>query len=298
MSLERTGRAHNEDTELFYVASGNSADPSVMFINGLGSQLINFLPGWVEKFCSAGFYVVRMDNRDVGMSSKTNGEPPTMEALIESWSGDRSVTDVEAQYDLSDMAMDCVAVMNELGLQQTHVWGMSMGGMIAQTLAINHPDRLASMTSVMSTTGEPGVGRSTSQSAAQLLTEGADREEVVSNAVAARKLHGGSLYDEGWARALEEAAYDRCYHPDGKIWQLLAIMASGSRAELLPKVTVPSMVVHGRLDPLVQLDGGISTAGLIPGAELVIHDEMGHDTPEPLWGRYLADFQRLVGTTQ
>ena len=112
MPSERTGRARNENTELFYIASGNSADPPVMFINGLGSQLINFLPGWVEKFCSAGFYVVRMDNRDVGLSSKTDGEPPTMEALIESWSGDRSVTGIEAPYDLSDMAMDCVAVMN------------------------------------------------------------------------------------------------------------------------------------------------------------------------------------------
>ena len=121
MHSERTGRARNEDTELFYIASGNSADPPVMFINGLGSQLINFLPGWVEKFCSAGFYVVRMDNRDVGLSSKTDGEPPTMEALIESWSGDRSVTGIEAPYDLSDMAMDCVAVMNELGLRRTHV---------------------------------------------------------------------------------------------------------------------------------------------------------------------------------
>ena len=113
-----------------------------------------------------------MDNRDVGLSSKTDEEPPTMEALIESWSGDRSATGIEAPYDLSDMAMDCVAVMNELGLKQTHVWGMSMGGMIAQTLAINHPDRLTSVTSVMSTTGEPGVGRSTSQ-----LLRSSDRKE-------------------------------------------------------------------------------------------------------------------------
>ena len=298
MLSERTGRARNGDTELFYAASGNRTDPSVMFINGLGSQLINFLPGWVERFCAAGFYVVRMDNRDVGMSSKTSGQPPTMEALIDSWSRDRRLSDIEPPYDLSDMAMDCIAVMNELDLQQTHVWGMSMGGMIAQTLAINHPDRLQSMTSVMSTTGEPDVGRSTPESAAQLLTEGVGREEAINKAIAARKLHSGALYDENWARSLEEAAYDRCYHPDGKIWQLLAIIASGSRAELLPTVTVPTMVVHGRYDPLVQLDGGISTAGLIPGAELIIHDEMGHDTPEPLWGRYLEDFQRLVSRTK
>jgi len=298
MPAEQTGVAGNKETDLYFVASGKSSDPPVMFINGLGSQLINFLPAWVDKFCAAGFYVVRMDNRDVGLSSKTSGDAPTMEALVASWSGDRSITDINAPYDLSDMAMDCVAVMDELGIEQTHVWGMSMGGMIAQTLAINCPDRLKSMTSVMSTTGEPGVGRSTSESAAQLVTAGDSREDVVSSAVAARKLHGGSLYEESWARSLEEAAYDRCYHPQGKIWQLLAVMASGSRAEQLPMITVPTMVVHGRLDPLVQLDGGIATAGLIPGAELVIHDEMGHDTPEPLWGRYLADFQRLVDHTQ
>ena len=298
MFTEHTGVARNKETELYFASSGNSSAPPVLFINGLGSQLINFLPGWVEQFCAAGFYVVRMDNRDVGLSSKTSGDAPTMEALVDSWSGDRSIADINVPYDLSDMAMDCVAVMDELGVEQTHVWGMSMGGMIAQTLAINCPDRLKSMTSVMSTTGEPGVGRSTSESAAQLVTAGDSREDVVNSAVAARKLHGGSLYEESWASSLEEAAYDRCYHPQGKIWQLLAVMASGSRAEQLPMITLPTMIVHGRLDPLVQLDGGIATAGLIPGAELVIHDEMGHDTPEPLWGRYLADFQRLVDQTQ
>ncbi len=294
MTGEHTGMARNGLTELHYVASGDSTDPAVLFINGLGSQLINFLPGWVTKFCNAGFYVIRMDNRDVGMSSQTPGNAPNMEALIDRWSKDRSVDGFAAAYDLSDMAADCVAVIDALGIVRTHVWGMSMGGMIAQTLAINHPDRLRSMTTVMSTTGEAGVGRSTPESAAQLVTVGNDREDVVESAIAARRLHSGSLYEESWARSLEEAAYDRCYHPQGKTWQLLAILASGSRAEQLPKITVPSMVIHGRLDPLVQLDGGEATADLIPNAELVIHDEMGHDIPEPLWSHYLADFQRLV----
>jgi len=294
MTGEHAGMARNGLTELHYVASGDSTDPAVLFINGLGSQLINFLPGWVTKFCNAGFYVIRMDNRDVGMSSQTPGNAPNMEALIDRWSKDRSVDGFAAAYDLSDMAADCVAVIDALGIVRTHVWGMSMGGMIAQTLAINHPDRLRSMTTVMSTTGEAGVGRSTPESAAQLVTVGNDREDVVESAIAARRLHSGSLYEESWARSLEEAAYDRCYHPQGKTWQLLAILASGSRAEQLPKITVPSMVIHGRLDPLVQLDGGEATADLIPNAELVIHDEMGHDIPEPLWSHYLADFQRLV----
>jgi len=294
MAQEKVGTARNGQTELHYVASGDSGDPAVLFVNGLGSQLINFLPDWVRKFCDAGFYVIRMDNRDVGMSSKTSGDPPNMEALIDRWSKDRSVEGFTAAYDLSDMAADCVAVLDALDVKRAHVWGMSMGGMIVQTLAIEHADRLRSMTTVMSTTGEPGVGQSTPESAAQLVTAGNDREDVVNSAVAGRRLHSGSLYEESWARSLEEAAYDRCYHPQGKTWQLLAIMASGSRAEQLPMVTTPSMVVHGRLDPLVQLDGGEATAALIPGAELVIHDQMGHDIPEPLWGHYLADFRRLV----
>ncbi|MFL2985857.1 MAG: alpha/beta fold hydrolase [Candidatus Poriferisodalaceae bacterium] len=297
MTQELAGMARNGETELHYVASGDSSDPALLFINGLGSQLINFLPDWVMRFRDSGFYVIRMDNRDVGMSSKTSGDPPNMEALIDGWFKDRSVENYTAAYDLSDMAADCVAVLDALDVKRAHVWGMSMGGMIAQTLAIQHADRLRSMTTVMSTTGEPGVGQSTPESAAQLVAVGNDREDVVNSAVAARRLHSGSLYEESWARSLEEAAYDRCYHPQGKSWQLLAIMTSGSRAKQLPMVTTPAMVVHGRLDPLVQLDGGEATAALIPGAELVIHDQMGHDIPEPLWGHYLTDFQRLVERT-
>ena len=294
MAAEQSGKARNGDTDLHFVTSGDSSNPALLFINGLGSQLINFLPGWVSKFREAGFYVIRMDNRDVGMSTKTSGDVPDLQMLIDRWFEDRSISDLAASYDLSDMARDCVAVLDALDISRAHVWGMSMGGMIAQTLAISHADRLLSMTSVMSTTGERGVGRSTSDSAAQLLTTGNDRATVIENAVAARRLHSGSLYQESWARSLEEAAYDRCHHPKGKTWQLLAILASGSRAEQLPKVTVPSMVIHGRLDPLVGLDGGQATATLIPDAELVIHDQMGHDIPEPLWDEYLADFQRLV----
>ena len=161
MAQEKVGTARNGQTELHYVASGDSGDPAVLFVNGLGSQLINFLPDWVRKFCDAGFYVIRMDNRDVGMSSKTSGDPPNMEALIDRWSKDRSVEGFTAAYDLSDMAADCVAVLDALDVKRAHVWGMSMGGMIVQTLAIEHADRLRSMTTVMSTTGEPGVGQST-----------------------------------------------------------------------------------------------------------------------------------------
>ena len=294
MAIEHSGRARNGETELHFVASGENANPAIFFINGLGSQLINFLPGWVTKFTEAGFYVIRMDNRDVGLSTKTSGDVPDLQTLIDSWFEDRTSHGFTAAYDLSDMARDCVAVLDALEIDRAHVWGMSMGGMIAQTLAINHADRLLSLTSVMSTTGEPGVGRSTPEAAVQLVPIGSDRASIIDDAVAARRLHSGSLYQESWARSLEEAAYDRCHYPEGKTWQLLAILASGSRAEQLPMVTAPSMVIHGQLDPLVRLDGGEATAALIPGAELVIHDQMGHDIPEPLWDEYLADFQRLV----
>jgi pimeloyl-ACP methyl ester carboxylesterase len=294
MGPKSSGAARNGDVELYFDAHGDNSDPPVLFINGLGSQSINFLPAWVKGFNRAGFYVIRMDNRDVGLSSKTPGEPPSIDRVLEQWAQERSLGEFSAPYDLSDMAVDCLGVLDALEIEQTHVWGMSMGGMIAQTLAINHAVRLRSMTTVMSTTGEIGVGQSTPEAAARLAPIGDDRASVVANAVAARQFHGGTFFDKDWALSLEEAAYDRCHHPQGRVWQLLAVLASGSRAEQLPAITVATMVIHGRMDPLIQLDGGEATASLIPDAELVVHDKMGHDTPEPLWDDYIADLQRLA----
>ena len=291
---QQSGTARNGYDELYFDAHGDSSDPPVLFVTGLGSQSINFLPDWVQRFCNGGFYVVRMDNRDVGLSSKTLGEPPKMERVVEQWAKSGSLGEFDAPYTLSDMAMDCLAVLDALEIKQAHIWGMSMGGMIAQTLAIEHPTRLQSMTTVMSTTGEIGVGRSTPEAASRLAPTGDDKASVVANAVAARRLHGGALFDEQWAFSLEEAAYDRCHHPQGRTWQVLAVMASGSRTAFLRSVEVPTTVIHGRMDPLIQLDGGEATAELIPNAELVIYDQMGHDTPEPLWDDYVADLQRLA----
>ena len=298
MEPRTSGTARNGDVELYFDAYGDSSNPPVLFVNGLGSQSINFVPAWVHGFNRAGFCFIRMDNRDVGLSSKTPGQPPSMDQVLEQLTLEHSLGELLAPYNLSDMAMDCLAVLDALEIQQAHVWGLSMGGMIVQTLAINHPARLQSMTTVMSTTGEIGVGQATAQAAAGLKTAGHDRCSAVLNAVEAREIHGGVLFDRDSAFLLEEAAYDRCYYPQGKIWQLLAVLASGSRAEQLPTVTVPTMVIHGRMDQLIQLDGGEATAALIPGAELVTYEQMGHDTPEALWGDYIADLQRLVDRTR
>jgi len=298
MGPQTSGTARNGDVELYFDAHGDNSNPPVLFVNGLGSQSVNFLPAWVQSFNRAGFYVIRMDNRDVGWSSKTPGAPPSIDRVFEQLTREHSLGEFSAPYNLSDMAMDCLAVLDALEIEQAHVWGMSMGGMIVQTLAINHPVRLRSMTTVMSTTGEIGVGQATPEAVAGLGTAGDDRLSVVANAVAARELHGGALFDKDWALSLEEAAYDRCHHPQGQVWQLLAILASGSRAEQLPTVAVPTMVIHGRMDQLIQLDGGEATAALIPDAELVVYDQMGHDTPEPLWDGYVADLQRLADRTR
>jgi pimeloyl-ACP methyl ester carboxylesterase len=298
MEPRTSGTARNGDVELYFDAYGDHSNPPVLFVNGLGSQSINFVPAWVHGFNRAGFYVIRMDNRDVGLSSKTPGQPPSMEQVLEQLTLEHSLGELSAPYNLSDMAMDCLAVLDALEIEQAHVWGLSMGGMIVQTLAINHPARLQSMTTVMSTTGEIGVGQATGEAAAGLKTAGHDRCSAVANAVEAREIHGGVLFDKCSAFLLEEAAYDRCHYPQGKIWQLLAVLASGSRAEQLPTVTVPTMVIHGRMDQLIQLDGGEATAALIPGAELVTYEQMGHDTPEALWDDYIADLQRLVDRTR
>ena len=298
MNSPETGVAQNGKTRIFFSVSGSSVDEPVLFLNGLGSQLINFLPGWVEEFRTAGFFVIRMDNRDVGLSSKTEGEPPSMEELVALWSNGHSPSALVAPYQFRDMAQDCIAVLDALNIEKVHVWGMSMGGMIAQTLAISHSHRLRSMTSVMSTTGELGVGTATSESAAQLIPDRGKREDVIRSAVEGRGVHSGPLFDISKARELEAAAYDRCHHPDGKVWQMFALLSSGSRANQLRTVSIPSMVIHGRVDSLVQLDGGEATADLIPGAELVVYDDMGHDIPEPLWKNYRADLERLVERTR
>ena len=270
--------ARNHDCELYFDTFGTLSDPTLLLVNGLGSQCLNYADAWCEKFVARGFHVIRFDNRDVGLSTHFTDTPV----------GERG----EA-YMLSDMAQDAIAVLDANDIERAHVMGLSMGGMIVQTLAIEHPDRLLSMTSVMSDTSEPEYRSSSPEAWAHLTRPPAtNRDEYVAGHIAGMRIWGSPAFadDDRW-RADAEEAFDRCFDPAGTRRQFLAVEASPPRAELLRKVELPVLVIHGDCDTLIGVEGGRRTAELIPGARLEVIEGMGHDYPPQMWDRWVA----LVG---
>lgn len=270
--------------EIAYESFGDPADPTVLLVMGLGVQML----GWDGEFCELlagrGFHVVRFDNRDVGRSTKIeDGARPDIMAAV---AGDLS----SASYTLDDMADDAVGLLDHLGVEAAHVVGASQGGMIAQAVAIRHPGRVLSLTSMMSTTGDRAVGQPHPEALPALLTRGpVDREEYAEFAVWAFRVIGspGFEVDEERLRDTARASFDRGYHPDGIARQLVAILASGDRTEALRKLDVPTLVIHGTEDILIDVSGGKATAAAIPGAKLELFEGMGHDLPRQLWPRFV-----------
>jgi pimeloyl-ACP methyl ester carboxylesterase len=268
--------------EVAYEAFGDPANPTVLLVMGLGVQML----GWDAEFCELlagrGFHAVRFDNRDVGRSTKIEGGPrPDIMAAA---AGDTS----SASYTLDEMAEDCAGLLDHLGVEGAHLVGASQGGMIAQTVAVRHPERVLSLTSIMSTTGEPSVGQPHPEAIPALLTRPpADRDGFVDFVVGAWKVIGspGFDVDEAALRARAGASYDRGIFPDGTGRQLLAILASGDRTEGLRGLDLPATVIHGTDDILVDVSGGRATAAAIPGARLELIEGMGHDIPPALWPR-------------
>jgi pimeloyl-ACP methyl ester carboxylesterase len=266
--------------EIAYQTFGERSDPALLLVMGLGAQLIH----WPEEFCellaARGFHVVRFDNRDVGHSTKIDDAPvPDLAAVI---AGDLR----DARYTLDDMADDAVGLLDHLEIDAAHVAGASMGGMIAQTIAIRHPDRVLSVCSIMSTTGDRTVGQARPEALAVLLAPApADRAGYIDFHVKAFKAIGspGFPFDEEFLRWRAETTYDRSHHPDGFKRQLLAVLASGDRTRALAQISVPTVVIHGSDDPLITVSGGKATARAIPGAELVVIPGMGHDLPSGAW---------------
>jgi len=263
-----------------YDAIGDPNAEPVLLVMGLGAQLIAWPDGFCDALAERGFHVIRFDNRDVGLSSKIEDGPrPDVMAAM---TGDHS----SASYTLSDMAADAVGLLDALGINAAHVVGVSMGGMIAQTIAIEHPSRVRSLCSIMSTTGDPAAGAPSSEAMTVLLRPPATtRDEAVANSVEASRVIGSTAFEvpEELLRARAAATYDRCFYPIGIARQLVAIQASGDRTEALRVVDVATVVVHGTVDPLVPPAGGELTAKAIPGAELVMIEGMGHDLPEGAW---------------
>jgi len=270
--------AHNGGVDIHYEPFGDRHLPVLLLVNGLGSQCINYDEEWCRRFGREGFAVVRFDNRDVGLSSKLDG----------------------VDYTLADMAGDALAVLDALGAERAHVMGCSMGGMIAQRLAIDHPERLYSMTSVMSRTGEPGFGESREDALALLMTPPpSDRAAYVERQVDARRVYGSKpeWLDEDDIRRRAGAAYDRCFYPAGIRRQMQAVAHDGSRAEGLATVDLPVLVIHGSRDTLIDPSGGRRTAELIPGARYVEIEGMGHDYPPAVWARWVSAWSEFARGT-
>ncbi|MGD1056163.1 MAG: alpha/beta hydrolase [Solirubrobacteraceae bacterium] len=270
---------------LEYETFGSSEDPPLLLVMGYGSQLITWPRAFCERLAAGGRFVIAFDNRDCGLSSKLDSQGAEVSLVIAAASaGDFEKARELAAYTLSDMSDDGFALLSALGIDRAHVVGVSMGGMIAQTMAIEHPERLLTLTSIMSTTGESGFGRSTPEARQALLTPPPSDRAGYVEAAARMLIWRSKKYPElDSARQLAGESYDRCYYPEGSSRQLAAMIASGSRAEGLRQLQVPTLVIHGLDDTLIAPSGGERTAELVPGARLLLVEDMGHDRPEPLW---------------
>lgn len=273
---------------LEYDTFGSSSDPAVLLVMGFTAQMTGWYDAYCQRIADAGRFVIRFDNRDCGLSTKFDGQIPDMSIVLPAMTSPSVEAAAKvraiALYTLSDMSDDAFSVLDGLGIQQAHIVGASMGGFIVQTMAIEHPERVLSLTSIMSTTGEPEFGTSTPEAQAALLTpKPTDRdgyiEESKSNLVFMSKKYA----DLDKVRERAALAYDRSFYPEGAYRQMAAIIASGPRNEGLAKLTVAALVIHGLDDTLIQPSGGERTAELIPDSRLVLVEDMGHDQPEPLW---------------
>ena len=270
---------------LEYETYGSSADAAVLMVMGFGSQLVS----WPREFCrqlaAGGRYVIAFDNRDCGLSAKLDGVDPQLEQVqLAVASGDYERARRLAPYTFSDMAADGFGLLSTLGIERAHVVGVSMGGMIAQTMAIEQPQRVLTLTSIMSSTGEPEFGQAEPKALEALLAPEAEgREEYIASAVTWLAWHSRRYPELEQTRAIAAESYDRGLYPQGTQRQLAALLSSGPRTDGLAALRVPALVIHGLDDTLIAPSGGERTAALVPGAKLLLLEDMGHDRPRPLW---------------
>ena len=269
--------------EIYYETFGDPLDPAMLLVNGFTSQMTGFDAAMCERFAARGRFVVRYDNRDVGLSTKMSGGEKLLSSVLAANAGKGEMPSLP--YLLSDMAADGMALLTALGIDRAHIAGASMGGMIVQTMAINHPDRVMTLTSIMSNTGEPEFGRAAPEAMAALTAAPTSvRSDYIEQSVAGRKIWSSRRYfDDQLERARIARDFDRSFYPDGWNRQFLAIRGSGSRADGLRALKTPTLVIHGRDDTLITLSGGERTAELVQGASLLVLNDMGHDMPIPLW---------------
>jgi hypothetical protein len=275
----------HDGISLEYTSMGNSEHPAILLISGLGAQWIS----WAEGFCSLlvdhGYFVVRFDNRDCGHSTQLDGVTVDLLPLLHAANaGDLARARELVPYTLEDMASDAIAVLDALTIDRAHIVGASMGGMIAQTVAIRYPQRCRSLTSIMSTTGEAEYGSSSAEAQQVLMTaRPTTRAEFIESSLDTKVWLSKRYADDEAIRADAAASFDRAFTPAGTARQFAAIVASGPRDGALRELSVPTLVIHGLDDTLIDPSGGRRTAEIVPNARLLEVADMGHDRPEPLW---------------
>ncbi len=268
--------------ELEYRTTGDPSHPVLLAVNGYTTQLISWPQAYIEQIAAQGLFVVQFDNRDVGLSSKLDGQKVSPGAVLSAVLAGEPVPPVP--YTLSDMAADGIGLLDHLGVQRAHLVGNSMGGMIVQTMAIEHPTRIASVVSVMSSPGDPRVGSPTPEARQALLAPPPPtRSDYIAASLNAEVWMSKRWFDADWVQTIAAQQFDRCFYPEGATRQLAAIYASGDRSEGLAELDVPMLVIHGRDDTLITPGGGERTAELVPGAQYLLLSDMGHDMPRPLW---------------
>jgi pimeloyl-ACP methyl ester carboxylesterase len=288
-------KLNSNGLELEYDTFGDRDASPLLLIMGLGTQMIS----WDEAFCAElaerGLFVVRYDNRDIGLSTKLDsaGVPNMAELLPKAIAGER----VDVPYQLGDMAADAVGVLDALEIGRAHVVGASMGGMIAQCMAIDAPERVRSLTSIMSTTGRRDLTPPRPEAIQRLMMPpAADSDAYATNMLETRRIIGSTGFplDEEQVRAFAQRAYARGHHPAGAARQSAAIFFSEPRGEALSGLDVPALVIHGDADPLVPIEGGLDTHACIPDCELLVITGMGHDLPRGAWPPIIDAISKLT----
>ncbi|MDF1853981.1 alpha/beta fold hydrolase [Pseudooceanicola sp.] len=277
--------------DIYYQVEGPDDGKPILLITGVGTQMTRFPQGFVDLLAGRGYRVVRMDNRDIGLSQKftDHGIPDFREASKAKAEGRKA----DLAYQLSDMAGDCAALLDHLGIAQAHICGFSMGGMIAQLVAIEHPAKALSLTSIMSNTGNPELPNGTPEALAALTTPRPDPtqdlEAFIAHGVNTAQVIGSPAWPQPVAdiRAAILVDYERSFHPTGFPRQYAAILATYDRRPFLNKLTLPTVVIHGLQDPLVPIAGGRDTAANVPGSDLIEIDGMGHNMPPEIWPRII-----------
>lgn len=279
------------DVELCYQTFGSCQDEPLLLVMGLGGPMTWWPAGWCEALAAQGFFVIRYDNRDAGRSSSVSTARVSKAQVVRAGVG----LPTRAPYTMSDLAADGIGLLDHLDIDKAHVVGMSMGGMIVQTMAIEHPARVASMTSIMSTTGQRSVGWQHPSLLPRLLSKRpTELEAYVETFVAMGRQIGSPGYpeDDEVARKRARETYERGLNAPGVLRQMLAILTQPNRTKDLGNVTQPTLVIHGLADKMVHVSGGRATSAAVPGSELLLIDGMGHDLPQPLWTQMVEAIRR------